>query len=155
MSDETKCGLFTLLETSQQQQQVTFLVHQSFPEALSPQVTLIQTLHLQANEQRVGYFLQKTRPNVLGWCASIESTVVIHLIKSFHGKLLQRNVIHFSYNKIVQVNTTSTDLTVAGHVIDGSVFSFCRDLCELILRAPQLTLQVGESVFEGGSLLTQ
>lgn len=91
MSDETKCGLFTLLETSQQQQQVTFLVHQSFPEALSPQVTLIQTLHL----------------------------------------------------------------TVAGHVIDGSVFSFCRDLGELILRAPQLTLQVGESVFEGGSLLTQ
>lgn len=101
------------------------------------------------------YFLQKTRSNVLGWCASIESTVVINPIKSFHGKLLQSNVIHFSYNKIVQVNTTSTDLAVAGHVIDGSVFSFCRDLGELILRAPQLTLQVGESVFEGGSLLTQ
>lgn len=47
MGDETQCGLLTLLETSQQQQQVTFLVHQSFPEALSTQVTLIQTLHLQ------------------------------------------------------------------------------------------------------------
>ena len=55
----------------------------------------------------------------------------------------------------MQVNTSSTDLTVAGHIIDGSVFSFCRDLGELILCAPQLSLQAGESVFEGGSLLTQ
>lgn len=49
MSDETQCGLLALLETSQQQQQVTFLVHQSFPEALSTQVALIQTLYLQTN----------------------------------------------------------------------------------------------------------
>lgn len=47
--DETQRGLLTFLETSQQQQQVTLLVHQSFPEALSAQVTLIQPLHLQTN----------------------------------------------------------------------------------------------------------
>lgn len=89
--NKTQCGLLTLLETSQQQQQVTFLVHQSFPEAFSTQVALIQTLHL----------------------------------------------------------------AVARQIIDGSVFSFCGDLGELVLCAPQLTLQAGESMFERGSLLTQ
>lgn len=58
---------------------------------------------------------------------------------------------------IFQENVQSfpTDLAVAGHIIDGSVFSFCGDLGELILSAPQLSLQEGESVFESGSLLTQ
>lgn len=91
VSDETQRGLLALLETSQQQQQVTFLVHQSFPEALSAQVALVQPLQL----------------------------------------------------------------AVARHIIDGSVFSFCGDLGELVLCAPQLSLQAGESMFEGGSLLTQ
>lgn len=48
-----------------------------------------------------------------------------------------------------------TDLAAAGHVVDGSVFSFGGDLGELVLRALQLSLQAGESMFEGGSLLTQ
>lgn len=46
MSDKTQRGLFTLLESSYQQQQVTLLVHQSFPEALSSQVAFIVTLKL-------------------------------------------------------------------------------------------------------------
>lgn len=55
----------------------------------------------------------------------------------------------------MKVHAFLTDLAVAGRIIDGSVFSFCCDLGELRLHAPQLTLEGGEPVFEGGSLPTQ
>lgn len=48
-----------------------------------------------------------------------------------------------------------TDLAVAGDIIDGSVLSFYCGFGKLRLCASQLTLQAGESMFEGGSLLTQ
>lgn len=55
----------------------------------------------------------------------------------------------------MQVHVSPTDLAVADHIIGGSVFSFCGGLGELVLHAAQLSLQAGEFMFEGGSLLTQ
>lgn len=90
MSDKTQRGLFTLLESSYQQQQVTLLVHQSFPEALSSQVALIVTLKLQI-KQTLSTFHPYTTNSVQrsqkGQLGPLESISVLE-------KLLQKWLLH-------------------------------------------------------------
>jgi len=59
VGDEAQRGLLALLETTQEQQQVTLLVDQRLPEALGTQVALIQALHLKNKEHMECIVLQQ------------------------------------------------------------------------------------------------
>lgn len=125
--NQTQCGLLAVLKAPQEQQQVTLLVHQSLPETLCTQVTLIETLHLQRNE-----------------------IMITSLIGIFGFKRREIKLFRFIFQQWF-----SSNLGVGDPITDGLVFSFHGDLCKCGLCTPQLALQVGQSVFKGGPLLTQ
>lgn len=113
---------------------------------------LLALLETAQQQQQVALLIHQRLSEALG--------TQVALVQTLHLQTKTRPQARVTIKQMVKGATrgpseSSADLAVAGQVTDGSVFRVGGDLGELGLGAPQLSLQAGERVFEGGFLLTQ
>lgn len=113
---------------------------------------LLALLETSKQQQQVSLLVHQRLSEALGTQVALVQTVHLQTKTRPQARL---TIMQMPKGATCGPSESSADLAVADQVTDGPVFRVGGGFDELRLGAPQLSLQAGERVLEGGFFLTQ